>query len=143
MRTGGLTCPCLKALSRRRDRRGGRARALVFFLNHLGYNESIGPPDDFACGRRLRGMMKTSLMTEKKQQPTFEEALSELEAIVENMEKGALPLEEGVQAFTRGTELVGFCNAKLQAAEQQIKKLEADGSLSDLTVSGMQPGEAL
>ena len=80
-------------------------------------------------------------MSEVKKQPTFEEALSELEAIVEKMEQGVLPLEESVQAFTRGTELVGICSAKLQSAEDQIKKLEADGTLADFKVSGMQGGE--
>ena len=70
-------------------------------------------------------------MADQKQEPTFEEALSELEAIVAKMEKAGMPLEESVQAFTRGTQLVGICNQKLQAAELQIKKLEADGTLTE------------
>ncbi len=79
-------------------------------------------------------------MTDKKDQPTFEEALSELEAIVGKMEQGAMPLEESVKAFTRGTELVRMCTQKLQAAENQIKKLEADGTLADFEVKGMREG---
>lgn len=79
-------------------------------------------------------------MTDKKDQPTFEEALSELEAIVGKMEQGAMPLEESVKAFTRGTELVRMCTQKLQTAENQIKKLEADGMLADFEVKGMSEG---
>lgn len=79
-------------------------------------------------------------MADKKQEPTFEEALSELEAIVEKMENAGMALEESVQAFTRGTQLVGICNQKLQSAEQQIKKLEADGTLSDFKVDGQDQG---
>ena len=79
-------------------------------------------------------------MTDKKDQPTFEEALSELEAIVGKMEQGAMPLEESVKAFTRGTELVRMCTQKLQPAENQIKKLEADGTLADFEVKGMSEG---
>ena len=61
-------------------------------------------------------------------------------AIAGKMEQGAMPLEESVKAFTRGTELVRMCTQKLQAAENQIKKLEADGTLADFEVKGMSEG---
>lgn len=104
------------------------------------------PEEAPCCARRFvrRGLAefeKKEFMTDKKDQPTFEEALSELEAIVDKMEQGTLPLEESVKAFARGTELVRMCTRKLQAAEGQIKKLEADGSLADFEVKGMSEGE--
>ena len=60
---------------------------------------------------------------------SFEQAMQELEAIVEKMEDGTLSLEESVQAYARGTELATLCRGKLNAAEATIRQLEADGSL--------------
>lgn len=58
--------------------------------------------------------------------PTFEEAMTELETLVRRMEEGKLALEESVEAYTRGTELVRLCRAKLDDAEARVKKLDAD-----------------
>lgn len=66
----------------------------------------------------------TGTNTEKT--PTFEEAMAELEALVRKMEEGKLALEESVQAYTRGTELVRMCRAKLDDAEARVKKLDAE-----------------
>ena len=65
----------------------------------------------------------------------FEDALRELEAIVEAMEVGELPLEESVQRYQRGVELVKAAHARLKAAEQQVKVLE-DGVLKPLDLDG-------
>jgi exodeoxyribonuclease VII small subunit len=57
---------------------------------------------------------------------TFEQALSELESIVENMEGGQLPLEKSLAAYKRGAELLQFCQRQLQDAQQQVKVLESE-----------------
>ncbi len=57
---------------------------------------------------------------------TFEEALSELESIVEDMEGGQLPLEKSLSAYKRGAELLQFCQRQLQDAQQQVKVLESE-----------------
>ena len=67
----------------------------------------------------------------------FEDALRELEAIVEAMEAGELPLEESVQRYRRGVELVKAAQARLKAAEQQVKVLE-DGILKPLDLEGAE-----
>jgi len=59
-------------------------------------------------------------------QLTFEEALAELESIVETMEGGQLPLEKSLTAYKRGAELLQFCQQQLQDAQQQVKVLEAE-----------------
>jgi exodeoxyribonuclease VII small subunit len=64
------------------------------------------------------------------QQPTFESALAELEKIVQNMEAGEMQLEQSLSAYKRGAELLKFCQAALQDAQQQVKVLE-DGVLKD------------
>ena len=61
----------------------------------------------------------------KSQDPaTFESALSELEKIVASMEAGQMPLEQSLAAYKRGAELLKFCQAALQDAQQQVKVLE-------------------
>lgn len=56
--------------------------------------------------------------------PTFETALAELENIVASMEAGQMPLEQSLAAYKRGAELLKFCQAALQDAQQQVKVLE-------------------
>jgi exodeoxyribonuclease VII small subunit len=60
------------------------------------------------------------------QEPSFESALSELEKIVASMEAGQMPLEQSLAAYKRGAELLKYCQAALQDAQQQVKILEDD-----------------
>ena len=66
-------------------------------------------------------------MTKSKSQipQSFEAALAEIEAIVAAMEAGQLPLEQSLSVYKRGAELLQFCQARLQEAQQQVKILEA------------------
>ena len=65
-------------------------------------------------------------MTKQKTEPaSFEEALSELEALVERMESGDLTLEESLAAFEQGIALTRHCQESLQAAEQKVEILTA------------------
>ena len=57
---------------------------------------------------------------------TFESALAELEKIVSGMEAGQMPLEKSLAAYKRGAELLKFCQAALQEAQQQVKILEGN-----------------
>lgn len=54
---------------------------------------------------------------------TFEHALQQLEAIVQKLENGEVPLEESMQYFQEGIELSSFCNQTLQNAEETMTKL--------------------
>jgi exodeoxyribonuclease VII small subunit len=67
---------------------------------------------------------------------SFEAALAELETIVARMESGDLPLEESLTAYKRGAQLLQFCQAALQDAQQQVQLLEA-GLLKEFS-----PGES-
>jgi exodeoxyribonuclease VII small subunit len=70
--------------------------------------------------------------------PDFEQALAELETLVEKMEQGDLSLEESLQSFERGIQLTRNCQQALQAAEQKVQiLLEKDGGaqLEDFTSS--------
>lgn len=60
-------------------------------------------------------------MTSKKPRtPDFEQAISELESIVERLEHGELPLEEALKQFERGIELARGCQVSLEQAEQKV-----------------------
>ena len=53
----------------------------------------------------------------------FEQALAELESIVETLEKGAVPLEESIAIYARGEALKKRCEDLLKSAEQRIEKI--------------------
>ena len=61
----------------------------------------------------------------------FEAALAELEAIVDQLEKGAVALDELIRLYERGEALKRRCDELLQNAEMRIEKitLSADGAL--------------
>ncbi len=55
--------------------------------------------------------------------PDFEQALAELEAIVERLERGDLSLDESLQQFERGVQLTRTCQGALKQAEQKVEIL--------------------
>lgn len=63
--------------------------------------------------------------------PTFEDSLKKLETIVEQLEKGDLPLEDSLKLFEQGVGLSAACKQELDAAEGKIQTLvkQRDGSL--------------
>ena len=62
-------------------------------------------------------------MGNEKESPAFEEALEELESIVERMEEGEPSLEESLNLFERGMDLTRRCQKALDDAEQRIHTL--------------------
>ena len=54
---------------------------------------------------------------------TFEQAITELESIVEELEQGDISLEGAINKFEKGMKLSKICNDKLDQAEQKMKKL--------------------
>ena len=63
------------------------------------------------------------MTTRKAKTVDFEHALGELEAVVERLEHGELPLEDALRQFERGVELARTCQASLQQAEQKVEIL--------------------
>ena len=57
-------------------------------------------------------------------QPTFEQAFSDLRATVEALEAGNLSLEEATKLFDKGMRLAKTCNELLSAAELQVSRLQ-------------------
>jgi exodeoxyribonuclease VII small subunit len=59
-------------------------------------------------------------------EPSFELALSELEQIVQKLEKGELPLEDSLRLYEEGIRLSRLCHGKLEEAEGRIEVLMKD-----------------
>ncbi len=59
---------------------------------------------------------------------TFEEAYQRLSEIVDQLERGALSLDESVTLYERGRALIAFCEAKLNAAELRVQKISSSDS---------------
>jgi exodeoxyribonuclease VII small subunit len=57
------------------------------------------------------------------QHPDFERALADLEATVDRLEHGELPLEKALEEFERGVALARDCQAALKQAEQKVEVL--------------------
>lgn len=56
---------------------------------------------------------------------SYEQALEALERLVAAMEAGQLPLDQLLDSYRRGAELLALCRDRLQAVEQQVKVLES------------------
>lgn len=71
-------------------------------------------------------------MTEPKsiEDLTFEQALAEMDCIVERMRSNELTLQESVQAYARGKELSKHCESLLSRAQAIVQKLDEDGAVS-------------
>ena len=52
----------------------------------------------------------------KEENITFEQAIEELENIINRLEEGDVPLDETIKLYEKGSELKDFCEKKLQSA---------------------------
>ena len=57
--------------------------------------------------------------------PDFEKSLSELEALVQRLEQGDVPLEDALKTFERGVSLTRQCQTALRTAQQKVEILLA------------------
>lgn len=56
-------------------------------------------------------------------EPTFEQAQAELEAIVEQLERGQAGLDDAIRLWERGEQLYRLCVERLDAAQGRIEEL--------------------
>lgn len=62
-------------------------------------------------------------MSKTKNELSFEEALKNLEAIIEHLESGEAPLADLVEQYEKGTQYLKTCHVRLNEAELKIEKL--------------------
>lgn len=76
-------------------------------------------------------------MSDHEKEPSFEEAMEELEEIVRKLEEGDVPLEEAINYYQKGMELSKFCNDKLvHVQEKMVKIMNEQGELESFVVQG-------
>jgi exodeoxyribonuclease VII small subunit len=65
---------------------------------------------------------------------TFEQAMKQLEQIVQDLESGDIPLEKAIKKFEEGIQLSKYCTEKLDESEKRITILmqDATGKVSDI-----------
>jgi exodeoxyribonuclease VII small subunit len=73
----------------------------------------------------------------------FEEHLTALEAVVEQLERGDLPLEDSVRLFEEGMKLSDACKKELEAAEGKIQLLvnQGNGRMKAVDLDPMEGAE--
>ena len=71
--------------------------------------------------------------------PSFEQALQQLEQIVQKLEKGELPLEDSLKLYEDGIRLSRLCHGKLEEAEGRIEVLLKDARGEPVTDAAGRP----
>ena len=75
-------------------------------------------------------------------EPNFENAMDRLEAIVEQMESGKLPLEDLIVRYEEGMNLVKVCQERLASAEQKIEIIARNNAGKPVTKNFEPASEA-
>ena len=63
-------------------------------------------------------------MTAKKNDISFEEALKDLEKIVEDLNNGDMELEKAITAYEKGIQLKNICEERLKNAQERIQLIQ-------------------
>jgi exodeoxyribonuclease VII small subunit len=71
-------------------------------------------------------MAKTKNAPKPIEELTYEEALAELEGIVESLESDQNPLDEAMKLFERGQALVARCGELLESAQLKVQNLAGE-----------------
>ncbi|MCB1357368.1 MAG: exodeoxyribonuclease VII small subunit [Maritimibacter sp.] len=68
-------------------------------------------------------------MTEKPvDEMSFEEAMAELEAVVGQLERGEVALDQSIALYERGAALKARCEVKLREAEEKVAQITLDAN---------------
>ena len=70
----------------------------------------------------------------KEENITFEQAIEELETIINRLEEGDVPLDETIKLYEKGSELKDFCEKILKSAEVKIQKINQKTKTKEITI---------
>ncbi len=59
---------------------------------------------------------------------TFEDAMKELERLVDSLDKGDVSLDEAIAAYDRGSQLKDHCQKKLNEAKMKVETIQSSGT---------------
>lgn len=71
---------------------------------------------------------------------SFEQAMAELEQVVNQLERGDVALDDSIKLYERGAALKARCEAKLKEAEEKVAAITLDANGEP---SGLKPAEGL
>ena len=60
---------------------------------------------------------------------TFEEAIKELELLVDSLDKGDISLDEAIAAYDRGSQLKDHCQNKLNEAKMKVETIQSSDNI--------------
>ncbi len=66
---------------------------------------------------------------------TFEQALEQLETIIERLEEGDIPLEEALEIYQKGMNLSKVCHDKLKNVEEKLTKVLTEDGEEDFQIN--------
>ena len=64
---------------------------------------------------------------------TFEDAMKELENLVDALDKGDVSLDEAIAAYDRGSQLKDHCQKKLNEAKMKVETIQSSGESNVIT----------
>lgn len=70
---------------------------------------------------------------------SFEQALQELEHVIDTLERGGIELERALELYARGQELLAYCQQRLESAELRVRELTTrpDGTTETIPYNGV------
>lgn len=66
-------------------------------------------------------------MSNTKTPASFEAKLAELEALVQQIEQGSMPLDKSLEAFEQGVKVAKECHSILDTASQKVTEIKQSG----------------
>ena len=63
---------------------------------------------------------------------TFEEAMKELEKLVDSLDKGDVSLDEAIAAYDRGSQLKDYCQKKLHEAKMKVDTIQLSDNIDTI-----------
>ena len=63
---------------------------------------------------------------------TFEEAMKELEKLVDSLDKGDVSLDEAIAAYDRGSQLKDYCQKKLHDAKMKVETIQSVNNVDNI-----------
>ena len=67
------------------------------------------------------------MVNDSLEKMTFEEAMKELERLVDSLDKGDVSLDEAIAAYDRGSQLKDHCQKKLNEAKMKVETIQSSG----------------
>ncbi len=64
---------------------------------------------------------------------TFEEAMQELEKLVDSLDKGDVSLDEAIAAYDRGSQLKEYCQYKLHEAKTKVETIQSVDNIETIS----------